>query len=150
MRLSELLSPPVIKIGLESEDKEALFEEMVQVFVAAGRLHDRDAAVRALHEREAKMSTGIARWLGLPHGKLVGIRGTLLAVGTSRQGIEYGSLDGDPVHVVTMVFAEAGNPGPHIEALAEASRLFSIPGFTERIRDARSPAELLNVIRAEE
>ena len=74
----------------------------------------------------------------------------LLAIGTSHQGIEYDSLDGEPVHVVIMVFAQVGNPGPHIEALAEISRLFSVPGFTEKVRAAKTPAEMLRLIRDQE
>ncbi|MBN2449987.1 MAG: PTS sugar transporter subunit IIA [Lentisphaeria bacterium] len=150
MRLTELLIPAHIKIGLESEDKEEVFEEMVQLLVDSGTIRDRAAAIRTLLEREAKMSTGIARWIGLPHGKLEEAKGLLMAVGVSRKGIEYDSLDGEPVHIVIMVFAEVGNPGPHIEALAEISRLFSIPGFTERIREVRSAEELLQTIRGEE
>jgi mannitol/fructose-specific phosphotransferase system IIA component (Ntr-type) len=150
MRLSELLTPALVKIGLESTAKNELFQEMVQLFVRAGLIHDPQTAIQALAEREAKMSTGIARWIGLPHGKLLEADGILLAIGTSRGGIEYDSLDGEPVHVVVMVFAKVGNPGPHIEALAEIARLFCIPGFTERIRDATTAAELLRLIKGEE
>ena len=49
-----------------------------------------------------------------------------------------------------MVFAPIGKPGPHIETLAEISRLFSIPGFTERVREAKTPADLLRLIKDEE
>lgn len=150
MRITDLLTPSLVKIGLESEDKEELFEEMVQLFIENGLLTDREAALEALFEREAKMSTGISRWIGLPHGKLEEAKGLVMAMGISRKGIEYDSLDGEPVYVVLMVFAEIGNPGPHIEALAEISRLFSIPGFTEKIREVETPAQLLDLIRAEE
>ena len=54
------------------------------------------------------------------------------------------------MYVVLMVFAEIGNPGPHIEALAETSRLFSIPGFTRKVRDAGTPERLLALIAEEE
>jgi mannitol/fructose-specific phosphotransferase system IIA component (Ntr-type) len=150
MKLSEALTPEVIKVGLESEEKEELFEEMVQLFVDAGKLRDRDAALQAILEREAKMSTGVARWLALPHGKIEEATGLLMALGVSKEGIEYDSLDGEPVHVVLMVFAEIGNPGPHIEALAEISRLFAAPGFTGRIRDAANAEEVLALIKEQE
>lgn len=150
MKVSEVLTPELIKVGLESDEKEEVFEEMVQLFVDAGVIRDRDSALRAILEREAKMSTGVAKWLALPHGKIKEAKGLLLALGTSEYGIEYDSLDGEPVHVVLMVFAEIGNPGPHIEALAEISRLFSTPGFTSRIRDARNAEEVLAMIRREE
>ncbi len=150
MRIADLLTPSLIKLGLESEEKDELFEEMVQLFVDDGLLIDRDAALEALFEREAKMSTGIAKWLALPHGKLEEAEGLLMAMGVSRVGIEYDSLDGEPVFVVLMVFAEIGNPGPHIEALAEISRLFSIPGFIGKIRDAETAEEILRAIEEEE
>lgn len=150
MRTSDVLLLSLVKVGLESEEKEEVFEEMVQLFVDAGLLADRDAALQALFEREAKMSTGVAKWLALPHGKIDEAEGVLMAIGTSKTGIEYDSLDGEPVYVVLMVFAEVGNPGPHIEALAEVSRLFSIPGFTEKIRSATTAVELLDMIKDEE
>jgi len=150
MKLTDILKPDLIKVGLESEEKEEVFEEMVQLFVDAGLLADRDAALQAIIEREAKMSTGVARWLALPHGKIEEAKGLLLALGTTDYGIEYDSLDGEPVYVVLMVFAELGNPGPHIEALAEISRLFSMPGFTARIREAESAEQILSIIKQEE
>lgn len=150
MKLTDLLRPELIAIGLESDTKDGVFREMVSLFLKAGSIRDGDAALQAIREREAKMSTGIARWIGLPHGKLREASGILLAIGTSHRGIEYESLDGEPVHVVIMVFAQVGNPGPHIEALAEISRLFSVPGFTEKVRAARSPAEVLRLIREQE
>jgi mannitol/fructose-specific phosphotransferase system IIA component (Ntr-type) len=150
MKLSDFLSPNLIKVGLESDDKEELFEEMVQIFVNQGLIKNRAAALQAIIEREEKMSTGIAKWLALPHGKLEEAEGLLIALGISDYGIEYDSLDGEPVYVVVMVFAEVGNPGPHIEALAELSRIFSVPGFTERLREAQSSEDALQLIKNEE
>ena len=61
MRISELLTPALVKIGLESETKDELFQEMVQLFVDAGQIKDREGAIAALLDRESKMSTGIAK-----------------------------------------------------------------------------------------
>ncbi len=150
MKISDILKPSLIKTDLESADKNGLFEEMVRLFVEQGLLRDGSAALQALREREAKMTTGIANGLALPHGKLRDAKSLLMAVGVSKAGIEYESLDGEPVHVVIMVLAEAGNPGPHIEALAEISRLFALPGFMQRIREAHSAGEILELVRREE
>lgn len=150
MKISELLKPSLIKIDLESEDKNALFEEMVQILCAEGLIQDRDAALTALYEREAKMSTGIANGLAVPHGRISEARGLLVALGISRRGIEYESLDGNPAHVVVLVLAQVGNPGPHIEALAEVSRLCTVPGFVASLQAARTPAEVIGLIRQRE
>ena len=150
MKISELLTPALIKLDLASLDKDELFEEMVQIFVANGQVSDRAAAVRILQEREAKMSTGVGNGIGIPHGKLPEAKQSLLALGISRQGIDYDALDGEPVHIVLVIFAQPDNPGQHIELLAEISRLFGIPGFSDRILAAATPQEVLDIIRSEE
>jgi mannitol/fructose-specific phosphotransferase system IIA component (Ntr-type) len=150
MRIADLLNSSLIKVDLQSEDKDELFEEMVQIFIDNGLIADRTAALKALLEREAKMSTGVGKGLALPHGKIEEARELLVAMGISRRGIEYEALDDQPVHVVIMVLAEMGNPGPHIQALAEISRLFSLPGFAESIRQAGTVQEVLDLLRREE
>ena len=150
MKISDILTPALIKPNLQSEEKEELFEEMVSLFTASGLLKNRQAALTALREREGKMTTGIGGGLALPHGKLAEIDRLTIALGISRKGVDYEAMDGRPVTLVIMVLAEARNPGPHIEALAEVSRLVSIPGFADRLREAGSATELLDLIRRQE
>lgn len=150
LRITDLLPAALIKVDLQSDTKDELFEEMVQVLVANGLLRDRAAALRALWEREAKMSTGVGHGLALPHGKIAEARELLLAMGVSRRGIDYDALDGEPVHVVVLVLAEVGNPGPHIQALAEVSRLFATPGVLEAVRRAQTVTELRDILRGQE
>lgn len=150
MLISEILTPTLIKTDVEAQTKEELFEEMVQMFVSAGLIKDRESAVMALIEREQKMSTGIAPDFALPHGKLTGISGVIMALGIIRDGMDFESLDDQPVHVVITLFSEMGNPGPHIEALSEISRLISIPDFLEKVKAASSPEQILRIIKSEE
>ena len=151
MLISEVLTPSLIKLNVEAKTKEELFEEMVQLFVRDGIIDDRDAAVMALIEREQKMSTGIAPDFALPHGKIMGIKGVVMALGIIRgDGMDFDSLDDEPVHVVLTLFSEVGNPGPHIEALSEISRLIEIPGFLESVKEASSAEEIIRLIKKEE
>lgn len=150
MKISEYLTPGLIKLDLVSETKEELFPEMVQLFVRNGLIRNADEAVRVLEEREEKMSTGVGNGIGLPHGKLPEAATSLLALGISRKGIDYDSLDGAPVYIVITIFANPDNPAQHIEVLAEISRLFAIPEFAQRIRGARSADEVLSIIAAQE
>ena len=143
MRVSDLLTPQLIKMELESTDREGVFEELVSLMLRQGVIHDREQALSKLREREAKMSTGISRGLALPHGKLSDVNGVAMCVGLSRAGIDYGSLDHEPVHVT-------GNPGPHIQALSEIARMFGDEGFMRQVCAARSAEEILRLIRGEE
>jgi len=150
MKISEYLNPELIKLDLASETKDELFPEMVQLFVKNGLVTDAAEAVRILEEREEKMSTGVGNGIGIPHGKLPEAKRSILALGISRNGIDYDSLDGEPVYIVITIFANPENPAQHIEVLAEISRLFAIPEFAQRIRNARSAQEVLDIISAQE
>lgn len=150
MRLRDLLGEAAVKIGLESVDKEECFEEMVDVLVQAGRIVDRAATLRAIQDREDLATTGIGEGVAVPHGKHESIPKLIAAMGTSRDGIEFDSVDGKPVHLVVLLLASHNNPGPHILALAEISRLVRTPGFFRKAIEANTPAELLDILDSEE
>jgi len=150
MKLSDLLNESVVKVGLESEDKEELFAEMIELLVRAGRLDDRDRALQAILAREEMATTGIGSGVAVPHGKEPSIKSLLVALGISKKGIEYDATDGEPVYLVFLVLAEANNPGPHVQCLGEIARLLQVPGLNERLRAAKNAREALDIIRAEE
>ena len=150
MKISELLKPSLVKLNLESYSKDELFEEMVQVFADNGMISDVDEAIDVLQEREMKMSTGVGNGIAIPHGKLPGAPHSLLAIGVSKDGIDYDALDGAPVYIVLTIFAQPDNPMQHMEILAEISRLFAVPGFSDRIRNAKSSNEVIDIIKSEE
>ena len=145
MRLSELLTEAVVKVGLEAEDKEEAFEELMDLLVRAGCGVDREAALDVIRSREELQSTGIGRGLAIPHGKDPSISKLTVCLGISHEGIEYDSLDGELVRVVFLLLAEKDNPGPHIEALSQIAKLFMVEGFIEKLVNARSSREVLAV-----
>ena len=150
MKLSDLLDESVIKPELESEDKEEVFAELVELLVRVGRIQDRAAALQAIVAREEMATTGIGNGLAVPHGKDASISALTAALGISREGIEYEAADSGPVYVVFLVLAEVNNPGPHVQCLGEIARLLMVPGFYDRLRRATTADEALAVIRAEE
>lgn len=150
MRLRDLLEESVVKVGLESLDKEECFEEMVDLLVRAGRITDREAALAAVAQREADGTTGIGRGVAIPHGKHAAIQALTAALGTSRDGIEFDALDGQPVHLVLLLLARIDQPGPHIAALAEIGRLVRLPGLYEKLMGAGTAREVLDIIDGEE
>ncbi|MDD5707079.1 MAG: PTS sugar transporter subunit IIA [Kiritimatiellae bacterium] len=150
MRLRDLLDESVVKVNLESVDKEECFEEMIDLLVRAGRVTDRAAALAAVRERETAGSTGIGNGCAVPHGKHSSIPSLRVALGTSPRGIDYDAVDGAPVRMVFMILASGNEPGPHIQALAEVVRLLKTPGFCRRVVEAKSAKDVLDVLDAEE
>jgi mannitol/fructose-specific phosphotransferase system IIA component (Ntr-type) len=150
MRLRDLLDESVVKVGLESVDKEECFEELIDLLVRSGRLASRDPAIAAVSVREAAGSTGIGKGCAIPHGKDPSIKKLLVAVGTSEAGIEFDAVDGELVHIVVLILANANEPGPHVRALSEVVRLLKLPGFYHTLTTAASPRALLDALDAAE
>jgi mannitol/fructose-specific phosphotransferase system IIA component (Ntr-type) len=147
MKLLDILNEHVIKVPMESEDKEEAIEELVDVLVRAGKITNREAALKAIHAREDKQTTAIGSGVAVPHGKDTSVGALACAIGVSPDGIEFDSIDGQLVHAVFLLLAQADNPGPHLAALAEIARLVEFPTMRNTLFKARTPAEVLQIIR---
>jgi PTS system fructose-specific IIC component/PTS system nitrogen regulatory IIA component len=129
MFLYEVFSPEFIKVGLEAEDKDEVFEELVDHFCQAARSNAREEILAALREREAKMSTGIQKGIAIPHGKTNAVDRVFGVLGISKKGIDYDALDGQPVYLVFMMLAPQGDTEKHLRLLKRVAELLDNPQF---------------------
>ena len=125
MSLTELVSAGAMLEGLESTSREDVLREMVAAMVKAGRVGRKAAGpiVAALLEREGLGSTAIGRGIAVPHAKHPGVDGVAVALGRSRKGIDFASLDGQPVYLVFLLLSSERCAGRHLEALAGVARI---------------------------
>ena len=150
MKISTLLNERLIKVDLESIDKEEVFEEMTDILYREGKIQDRDDVLQAILEREKKGTTGISKGIGIPHAKTDDIEGLTMALGISKEGIDYDALDGNLVHIIFYVLARKDEASENVQTLAEIARLCETPGFIDSIMRAKSPDEVLGIIKQEE
>jgi len=150
MKITDVITEEFIATSVRSEDKEELFAEMVEALVRAVPRIDREAVLRAITEREEKMSTGIGKGIALPHGKTEAVDDLYGVLGISEKGIDYDALDGEPVHVIFMLLAPASSAGSHIKALQKIANLLKDGNCYQRLLGVRSAAEAYQVLRSEE
>ncbi len=146
MSLVGLLEEALVKVGLESLDKDELFEEMVDLLVRAGKITDRKPVLAAIHVREAQMTTGIGKGVAVPHVKVDCVKGVIACMGTSEDGIEYDAIDGEPVHLAFLVVSDQASPELNIQTLATVARILGMPGAYRRLCEAESPAEVIEAL----
>ncbi|MDR3324543.1 MAG: PTS sugar transporter subunit IIA [Spirochaetaceae bacterium] len=146
MLLSEVFLPEFVIDDLQAEDKEEVFEEMVDRFCRVSKLDVRTDVLAALREREAKMSTGIQNGIAIPHGKTTAIKDVFGVLGLSKKGICYDSLDGKPVYLVLMLLAPPVEAERHLHLLQRMANLLRTPDFYKDVvgaGDARQIHEIL-------
>lgn len=147
MHIAGLVKEKNIKMNLESETKEELFEEMVSFLVAQEDLPDRNEILKKFWEREHKMTTGIAPHIAIPHIHLNNIDRTMVVLGISRDGIDYDSLDGEDVHFVIMIVGIETQPEEHLKILKSLSFLLKNPDFLTAILKCKTALEVVSTIK---
>lgn len=146
MNLKKLLSEETIIFGLKGSTKEEIIEEMVDLLVVRGRIKDRDAALKAVLEREQKMSTGMQHGIAIPHGKTDSVDKLVTAFGLKKEGVDFGSMDGKPSTIFIMTISSVSRTGPHIQFLSEISQVLNDPEKRDRILNSQNASEVLDVL----
>ena len=146
MFLSEVFTPNLIKIGLEAEDKDEAFEELVDVFCSVKNVAGRDEILLSIHEREKLMSTGIQTGIALPHGKLGTLDELHGVVGISKRGIDYDALDGQPVYLIFMILVPK-DTDKHLRVLKRLAELLCQPEFYKDMISQKDSQSAFNTLK---
>jgi DNA integrity scanning protein DisA with diadenylate cyclase activity/mannitol/fructose-specific phosphotransferase system IIA component (Ntr-type) len=142
MPLKSYLSPRRVLL-LKGNDHEAVVQELVEVLCSDVPHLEASTVLAAVAERESEASTRFAPTIALPHARLTGIGELVLAVGLSRDGIQWDiERDESPVQVVVMLLGDADRPKDHVRALAELAYLFSRPDALPTLQGSTSDMEL--------
>jgi len=142
MNLKKILSPDTVWVDLKANTKEGIIEEMVDRLLAAGKIKDRAAVLEAILHREAKMSTGMQNGIAIPHGRTDSVETLTAAVGINKKGVDFDALDGKPSTIFIMTLSPVRRAGPHMQFLAEVSRLLTQPEAREKLLSAHTHAEI--------
>jgi len=135
-----------IVVDLESEDKDEVFEEMVEILVRAQPRINRIEALAALRTRESKMSTGIMPGIAVPHAICTSVEGVVGAVGISREGIAYDALDNQPVHIIFMLLFAPGETERHLQIMRDFTGLLQVSDFNKVLLSKKTPQEVHDAI----
>lgn len=146
MRLTNLLPPELIKLDLEQKGKADVLQELIGLMTAAERVKDPDGFTRAILDREAQRSSGIGRGVAIPHARNEAISQMSIALGRSREGIDFEALDHAPVHLVFMLATPLNAGAEHLKALARLARILRHPEYRQAILDADTKEEIIQII----
>ncbi len=152
MNIMGFLDDGAVSTDLKSQQKEGVIQELVALLVKTGCVKDKDAhkLTQILLKRESLGSTGIGQGVAIPHGKSDCVTKLVGAFGVSRAGVNFESLDGEPVHLFFLLVAPEDSAGPHLKALARISRLLKDKHFRDSLRVAKDENVLIKIIRDED
>ncbi len=137
-----------MKIDLRGKTKKEVIKELVYHARSATEQHiDLPQVMQVLGEREQLHSTGMGRGVAMPHCRLMGLDNPVLVFGVHSEGVDFDSPDYIPCRVLLLILTCARNPGEHLQLLASAAHVLGNRQVRDRLRDARTPCEFIQVMR---
>ncbi|MGU5698242.1 PTS fructose transporter subunit IIABC [Aeromonas allosaccharophila] len=146
--ITTLINEHLINLDLKATRKEEVFTEMARLLASQGKVSDEQAFIKDLWAREELGNTGFEEGVALPHAKSAAVCNPAVAIGISRNGIEYGAEDGKPSHIFFMIASPDGGANHHIEVLAELSGKLIEEGFIAKLLAVKTPADALALLLA--
>jgi len=150
MKVSELLKPEFVLADLQGESKEDIINELINLFTHDPRVEDIEKVRSAVLDREKVMSTGVGKGFAIPHGKTNSVKEIIGAFGRAKHGIDYESLDGNPVNLVFLLIGKDNLISTHIKLLSRISRLMNKDDFRHRLLWAENSEEIIKLFSEEE
>lgn len=144
------LQPAAIIPVLSARSKGEVLAELAQNVIDRHPALDRQDLLRILNEREKLGSTGIGDGIAIPHGKLRQVNELICAFGRSREGVDFSSLDGRPVHLFFLLIAPENAAAVHLKALARISRILRDPAVRNALMAAEDVRELFGIFQEQD
>jgi len=147
-RLLEYMSEDRIILNLKSQEKEEVFEEMAPLFVEDNIIdvEELEEFIEGLKEREKLTATGMQDGIAVPHAKSPSVHKIALALGISKEGINFESMDGEPSKYIFMIAAPKGTKQEHLDLLAMISELSYSEEVLEKLEKAQTRAEVIEIL----
>jgi len=148
MNLKKVLTKESILPKLKANTKNEIIEELVAFLIKNHPGADRATALDAVMTREAKMSTGMQNGIAIPHGKTDTVDRLLVAIAIKKEGVDFDAMDGQPCSIFVMTLSPENRAGPHIQFLAEISKLLGNEEIRKKLITAESADEIINLLTA--
>ena len=146
MRITELLDKRSIRIDGAPKSKNEALDQMVELMAKSGKINDLEAYRQEVYRREEEGTTGVGEGIAIPHGKGAFVDKPGLAAMVVKDGVDYDSLDGEPVHLIFLIAAPNTKDNVHLDVLSKLSVLLMDEDFSRALQNAKSPEEFMKIV----
>ncbi|MFA6878449.1 MAG: fructose-specific PTS transporter subunit EIIC, partial [Fusobacterium sp.] len=144
--LKSMITKECISLNLTAKSKNDVIDELVNMLFKNGKLNDPKEYKAQILKREEESSTGLEEGIAIPHAKTAAVKVPTVAIGISKDGVDFNSLDGEPSKLFFMIAAPANAKDSHIEVLSQLSTSLLEDDIREGILNAKSKEEIINIL----
>ncbi len=149
MDLSDYVKPALVIPNILADTKEGVIEELLDILYKNKLLKDRKKTLKSLLDREKVISTGMQYGVAFPHAKIEGIDHIVCAVGLKRDGIDFGSIDGEPSRVFVLELAPLHAIGPHLQFMSTISQVMTEENCAKLLNGKKSAKAISDIMTSQ-
>lgn len=147
MKLRDFVVAEAVVPNLEAKDRNSAIKEMVESLAKADALPEAavDDVVQAVIKREQNGSTGFGKGVAVPHVKHAKIKKMVACVGRSVEGIDFNSLDHQPVYSIVLLLSPENEPQTHLAAMNIIFSNLQKDMFRKFLRQSSTQAQIMDL-----
>ena len=147
--MTALITPDLVRLDVAlGDDSPAVIRALAGVVQSSGRATDEAQLVEDALARENTSRTGLPGGIAIPHCRSAGVEEPTLAFARLSPAVDFGAKDG-PADLAFLIAAPAGGDTTHLQLLTKLARALVKPAFTNALREAGSPQEVVDLISHE-
>ncbi len=148
MKLREIVAEKAILPALVAEKRDDAIHELLTALVAAGRVSPQMKAsfAKSIIDREKKGSTGLGKGVATPHAKHKSVKRPFVAIGVSKGGVDFHSIDKQPVHSIFLLISPEEHPELHLAAIQSIYSQLTKDQFRNFLRQATTIEDVLTIL----
>jgi mannitol/fructose-specific phosphotransferase system IIA component (Ntr-type) len=148
-RLVDFINSKAFLPQLRARTREEVIDELTATLAPLTGIPQAELAERVM-DRERTMPTGIGRRVAIPHARIDGLTVPAIAIGFSKDGIDFDAPDGHPARLVFLVLTPKNDFQQQLQLLAEVGKLLRSDQAVERILQSQTFLALRALINSEE
>lgn len=148
--ISGYLKEERINLNLKAKSKEEAIKNLSEVFKTGVEVTNFDRLLADVFERENLGTTAIGLGLALPHARTQAVNSFVIAIGKVNEGVDFNSLDGEPVKLVFLMGTPKEEVQGYLKILAHLTRLLKKESFRTSLMEAKSAQEVIEIFKKEE
>ena len=146
MRITDLLDKRSISLDGAPKSKSEALDQVIDLMVKSDKINDVEAYRQKVYAREEESTTGIGEGIAIPHGKCDAVTKPGLAAMVVKDGVDFESLDDEPVHLIFLIAAPNTEDNIHLDVLSKLSVLLMDEQFVADLLNAKSVDEFLEIV----
>jgi mannitol/fructose-specific phosphotransferase system IIA component (Ntr-type) len=149
MKFADFICFEAIIPELKTRDRNGVIRELVSALYKAGQLGkgNCEEIIKAVIKRENEASTGMGKGVAVPHVKHKVVKDVVATIGQSSVGIDFSSLDKQPVYSVILIISPVNNPDKHLQVMENVFKHLQEEKFRKFLRQSKEAEEIEDLLR---